>query len=355
MSLEQKLRDTPAAERRSGPARPDAVDRVGAGIRWRRRRRHVVVALVLSMLIVTVATPIAISEMTGGTAPAGAPDSRLVPWLDSPAAAPSNLARRAPRPDQRPCAAGDLGRSAWVEDDGGVSGRRTHTVLIANAYDARCTLSGSAAVTAVDGDGRRTTIPIEPLAPVRDPARQHPATIDPGEPARIDIAQAAGCGGSTSTGERRTYRDLAIVLHGRSFPLSDLEIDEGCGISIGQWYVQPPLLNAPEATAAIDAPSRVRRGEMLQYQVSLTGVGRHVRLGPCPVYRQSIGGPGAYYQLNCSVGIIPSDSVTFAMRIRVPVDTKPGSIRLEWMVVMPNGEVVIADLARAGVPIEVVE
>lgn len=353
MSLDQDLRDTLADGRRALPSWPDAVERVQAGIKLRKRRRRAVVASVVSVLAIAFAAPVAVSSWSSDAQPVGAPDGDVVPWLDSPVAAPDYLARRESRPNQQPCAAKDLGRSAWVEDAGEIGGHRVHTILVSNASDTRCTLSGSASLSAVDGSGARVEVPTQSLLPSSGPSRQYPATVDPGEPARIDIGQAAGCGAGTPAGQSPTYSDLALGVDSNSYKLEAVKVDPHCPVVIGQWYVQPPLLNA-HGTAKIDAPPTVRRGATLLYRVSLSSTALPVHAGQCPIYRQSAGGPGSYFRLNCSSGgIEPNEPVTFEMRLAIPADAEPGKTTLEWMVIMADGKVVIADLATGGVPIEI--
>jgi hypothetical protein len=355
MSLEQELRDTLGDDRRALPAWPDAVERVQAGVKQRRLRRRAVVASVSSVLIIAFAAPVAVWKWTGGTQQVGGPGNDVAPWLDSPVPAPDNLARREPRPEQNRCADKDLARSAWIENGGEADGYRIHTVLVSNASDTRCTMSGSASLSAVDNGQQAAALATQPLRPVSGPALQYPATIDPGEPARIDVGQPIDCGAGTPTGQPRTYSDVNLMVDGKGYALKTLSIDVGCPVFIGQWYVQPPLLNAM-GTATIQAPGQVRRGETLVYQVSLSGTGLPTQAGACPVYRQTAGGPGAYFRLNCSAATVQQDGpVTFAMQIKISADAAPGKATLEWMLIMADGRVVIANLAAGGVPIEILE
>jgi len=153
------------------------------------------------------------------------------------------------------------------------------------------------------------------------------------------------------------YRDIALVTLGHEFPISELEISTACPVGVGPWYVLPPLLNAAWVVASIEAPAQVRRGEALEYVVSLHNASpRPFPLNPCPVYLQRLGEHAGTYQLNCAVSTIPAHtSVRFAMRLRVPDQAPVGETRLTWMAVMADGEVAIADLATGGVPITVTD
>ncbi|HLL64528.1 MAG TPA: hypothetical protein VK453_02145 [Micromonosporaceae bacterium] len=367
MSLEQELREVLTDSARALPAWPDAVGRIQVGVRRRRTRRRAAVAVVALVGAVLVGIP-AVAELRGGRAapiggPSGAPptgglsaappvgglSAAVVPWLDTPADPPTDLARRSPRPDREPCAVADMVDNTWVERSQTPSGGPVLTVLMGGSMVPRCTLAGSAELTGVDiTTGRRTRIPVTAGTSVDGGIKQYPATIDGGEAARIDIV--GGCNDSGPTG----YRDAALTVQGREIPLPDLKLTMDCRLSIGSWYVQPPLLNAP-LTVQITAPDTTRAGTDLDYTVTVRNTfPRPYRLAPCPVYRQTFDGLASTFRLNCAIREIGAhSSATFAMRVRVPADAPAGPARLRWMAVLADGTVAIGDIATDGVVVQV--
>lgn len=94
---------------------------------------------------------------------------------------------------------------------------------------------------------------------------ERPATVDPGEAARVDVIVPASCAGPSGP-----VSDVAIVVLGRAIPVSSLEAPAECPVAFGRWYVIPPLLNVPHLMASIEAPRQVRRGADLRYSVTIT-------------------------------------------------------------------------------------
>jgi len=332
------------SDRHAVPNWPDAAGE--KAVSW--RRRIMVSALVTTVALIGAAAVVGSGVRHSGAA-ADASSDRLTPWVDSPAEPPMNLARRSRRDDRRPCAVTDLNRP-WVEEDETDDGRPAQVVLLPNGADSRCTLAGSARLVATNvATGMRVELPAGPVASVDSDVRQFPATVDPGEPARLDIVASGECAGAAGH-----YRDARLVVLGREFPLDRLRLGADCPVGIGSWYVQPPLLNAP-LTAEIEAPTQVQRGQTLEYVVTLSTSRSSVRLDPCPTYRQALGSVGSYHQLNCVVTSVRAhEPVRFAMRLNVPGDAAVGLTTLRWMAVTASGEVVIGDLATGGRRIEVI-
>ncbi len=285
----------------------DPVARVGMGIR--RRRRNRTLAIASAALAVAVGLPAAILWPVPGS------DHGIIPYGDGGIVAAPALARRAPRPDTTPCEASNLGNHR-------VSGQ---TLYVANLGDKRCTLSAPATLdNGVVAGGR-----------FAGDDKQYPATIDPGESARMDLA-ATACDRETSV------RVLGVTL-----PLG-----KTCVTAAGAWYVEPPLLDAP-LTVTIDAPAAVRSGQYFDYVVTvLNAMPGTFGLDACPKYLQTLGGSDAQWRrLDCDghTSIPAHTALRFAMRAYVPAaHSAGGQIRLEWMAAMADGTV-----AASGVKLDV--
>lgn len=343
MSIDQDLRRILTDARHAPPAWPDAVERVITGVRRRRRRRALLAASVCAV-VVLASLGVAATWRDRPVAPG---ETEVVPWIDAPAPVPTNIARTSPRAEGRPCEKDRFG-DAWIDTRTGTGGTSIRTVLVPSLTIDRCTIRGSVRVTAVDLDTNRTVeLPIAPGAPETAPYAQFPATVVPGDAARIDITTTGDC----APGATRVRPDSVTLTmaDGTVVRVPGLRIDDACAVRVGSWYVLPKLLNAP-VTATIDTPTEVRRGTTLEYTVTM---GKGFR--GCPVYGQRLATgawrlPDSYHHLNCRrVG--PD---RYEMRLEVPTDLAPGVYLLSWTAVMPDGEVVIADMRHGGVDVKVV-
>src|SRR5207244_3937048 len=107
---------------------------------------------------------------------------------------------------------------------------------------------------------------------------------------------------------------------------------------------------ALRAGTVLDAPLSVRRGQVLQYSVTITNTGlnslgleTNTLSGPidgnCPVYRQLLGPTASpSLLLNCGKdGLIlqPDEAVRFEMRFAVPADQPLGRSTLSWQYLEP--------------------
>ncbi|HZO66891.1 MAG TPA: hypothetical protein VFB74_17980 [Kribbellaceae bacterium] len=346
MNVEEHLRRVLADERFALPAWQDPAERVGRGIRRRRLQRSAVAAAAAAVVLGGVLVPSWAGRRS--RSPVGNGD-QPVPWLSiSAPATPTPGLRRDPRPDARDCTAADLGRRAWVEPGAGIQ--------LVNISDSRCTLRGSPGVVATEpATGRRTTLDVHTVSAGIPAGAQFPATIDPGEAATTDFGHPAGC--ASPAGIVR-YRDPALVVLGREVPVSGQEELHVCPtLIVFPWSVMAPLLHVPFQVASIQAPATVRRGQTLDYIVTiLNASGTAYRLNPCPAYTQRLGEGATTFGLNCAVSEIPPHrSVRFQMRLAVAADAPLGETRLTWMAVAGDGRVIIADLATGGVPITVTQ
>jgi hypothetical protein len=174
---------------------------------------------------VGAAGPASTAPAPSGSAPAAAAAS------GSPAgAAPSS------GPTARACTAGDLPGSATLGDDNGAAGTALHYVVVVNRGSTRCTLAGYPALASIDSTGRVTAVPADQGSPF-DPSADFgtPATIDPGQPARVLVTSSLSCNGGANP---TTYRDLALVAAGTRIRIPGLVLETTCPLRVGAWYQQ---------------------------------------------------------------------------------------------------------------------
>jgi hypothetical protein len=341
--MEEQLREALNDERLAIAGWPDPVSRISQGIRRRRRRRRLTVIAAIAA-ITLLGTSVALTDDPAVTVP-----TEPIAWLAAPVD-PPQLARRSPRESRPPCP--PVRANPWVEVDAAPGGRFVITILLPSGHSERCTISGSAQLIATDRrTGDRGVLPSVPGDFIDTAPKQRPATIDPGEPARLDVGIERDCVADDMTPE---YTDWALQMDGRQIELPDMAFPYACVLRISDWYVQPPLLNAP-LTVTMQAPGQVRRGEELEYTVTvLNAFDRPIRLDRCPTYLQQFGEQAQWLRLNCAITAFPPHvPVRFTMRLVVPADMPPGLANLAWMAVLANGEVAIAELANGGLPIEV--
>ncbi|HEX6498003.1 MAG TPA: DUF4232 domain-containing protein [Micromonosporaceae bacterium] len=344
MNLEERLRDALTDDHLALPPWPDATVRVRAGIRRRRRRTATVAASVVAVAAIVSTAPVLLRG--GGTAPPGGqpgatPTLSAVPWLDEPVdpAAPTSTPSGARAESARPCTAADLSRTAKGEPANAAGGHVQNVVRLTNVSSSTCSLVGFVDLIATDvGTGTRATLRTGYGSTFFDggPGKRYPATIAPGEDARIDIVTGNGCYGGL--GEPHRYRDVALVVAGRQYPVPGLTLQTWCPLQVGAWYTlvdEPTAAPSPRfATLSVDvvAPASVARGATLDYVVTLVNSGPvAVPLDPCPVYQQELWRNTGTYRLNCSPGEIPAGgSVRFAMRLAVASGTPLGPTPLRW-------------------------
>ncbi|GAA0817668.1 DUF4232 domain-containing protein [Spirilliplanes yamanashiensis] len=271
-----------------------------------RRRRGAVVA---AAALVAAALAAASAARPDGF---GMPVAGPVPWADDPAASVPPLLRRAPLPPAPPC---DPARLGPLRTDGGGA---WHTV---NTGPRRCTLAGRPALVAGAGAAVRTV----PAVRGRSELEQYPATVEPGEAARV-VVEARDC---PATGPALTAPRL--VIGGAELPMDGLPVSEGCPASVSDWHVVPPVVGGP-ARVTVAAPPQVRAGGTAEYTVTFDR-----GLDECPVYLAQFDGAGAWRQLGCRWL-----ARTYTMRLAVPPDANPGDHRLGWRAVWPDGRMTVA-------------
>ena len=348
MTVEEKIRRELIDARHTGPGWPDPVERITKGVR-RRRRRHATFAGAAATLIVAgaVAVPLAVQRQ-GGDGDFAA-DSGIVAWVATPASIGQPV-RRQPRPAARPCRGGDLDRNAWVprsEDGSGVL-----SIAVRNVSSTRCTLDAPVSISAVRaGAAGRSAVPSQPGAVASGKPRQAPATVDPGEPAMIDIRPVGTC--SHSSTHATVVGKLELSVLGQGIAVSGVDAVKACSFDVGSWYVVPPMINASSQLVTINAPAEVQRGTELTYTVNILNPSdAPLSLNPCPAYVETVGRAKETYRLNCTTSsVAPHKSITYEMRIRIPGDIPTGKSTLSWMAVMGNGEVALGNISTGGAPI----
>ncbi|MFG2040782.1 hypothetical protein [Dactylosporangium sp. NPDC048998] len=341
------------AAMRTGPsqvaARPDPVARVESGVTRRRRRR---------LLVTTAAAALAVGTVVAGTGLIidrpfrSTADTSTAVGAEPVAAAPQIL-RRSPRPDRQPCRIDNVDSMDWIVQSA-PWGLSTGLALRPNNSD-RCTLSGRPQLSGIN----TATGASEPIAAVdagqldTSVTRQFPATIDPGEPARIEIR-----GGKCPAGqEPRSYRSLVVTVGTQKIPLpSSRSLTGICGADVSQWFVEPPMLYAA-LNAKLEAPRVLGRGQDFTYTVQIDNVyARNYPLSSCPIFRLGIAATdiGPWQRINCTQAAIHGhDSIRFTLHGQIPPDTEPGQHKLTWMAAMSTGEATIADMGTGGTTVTI--
>jgi hypothetical protein len=299
--------------------------------------RHAILAVAALVLLTGSTTACTAPGARSGALPtagaAGSTGPATNAWLDSPASVPQQP-EPTPRPEARPCTAADLPSTATFTGSGGISQTDSKLVVVRNVGRSACTPASDVRFQNTDARGVVHDVVTERYESGPGPAG--PATIEPGESARLLIVMAR-CQDDSDT---VTYRGISLIAAGRRIRVPGLRIGGCQKLMVGQWWPPQPDQTSPPApryaalTSVIEAPDTVRAGDTLQYTVVLTNPGPDpVRLDPCPVYQELFYKGLETYLLNCSPGTIGAGtSVRFAMRVQVPAFTPAGANRLTWMI-----------------------
>jgi hypothetical protein len=270
-----------------------------------------------------------------------------------PVAAPRIL-RRSARPDRPPCRLDNVDSVSYIKQSAPWGPSTGFAVRPNN--DGRCTLSGTPLLSGVNiATGKSEPIPTAQLGPLDNRVvRQFPATIDPGEPARVDIHGALQCPAGQ---KRRSYRDLALTVGTKKISLpTAVFLSEICGADVSHWYVEPPMLYAA-LNATLKVPTVLRRGEDFTYTVKIDNVySGSYPMPSCPVVRLGIGGTEIepWQRIACTQSAIHGhNNIAFTLYGRIPPDTEPGRHKLTWMAAMSTGEALIADMGTDGATVTV--
>ncbi|WP_433368797.1 hypothetical protein ACQPZX_42250 [Actinoplanes sp. CA-142083] len=344
-TIEDDLRAAMHAGPSPLPAWPDPVARVEAGITRRRRRKLLVTAAAVVLVAGAAAGGLAVVTHRPP------PSTSIV--SAEPVAAPQIL-RRSPRPDAPPCRLDQVGAVDWIVQSA-PWGQSTGFALRPTNSE-RCTVSGKPALSGVNtATGASEPIAAADLGPLdQSVVRQFPATIDPGEMARVQIRANTTC----PAGEKpRSYRDLTLTVGEKKLSLPASRVLKGvCGADVTQWFVEPPMDYA-SLNATVEAPAVLRQGEEFSYTVRISNVfPSEYPMDSCPVFQLGVAAKttGPWQRIECTQDSIDDhDSVEYTLRGQIPPDTGPGPRKLTWMAVMSNGEAVIADMGTDGTAVTI--
>jgi hypothetical protein len=339
-SIEDELRELFADPRRHPAPWPDATTRVRSGMRRRHRRRvagtagSVTLALLVAIAVAAAWVRPVAPPPPGPPAPTPTPSA--VAWSDLPSA-PYPPAALDPRPSTVECATRDLALSPVLP--GAAMGTEYYLVEVRNTGPAPCTLSGQPTLRYTDANGAtRTGQTQEMTSLVQDP-NAVPATINPGETARLQLKTATYCSANQDGAARVRWNNARLVMaDGGTLPLG-VSLTADCGVGMSPWSRPDPGSSADPAwgnlIVSLELPTTVQIGQAMEYTVTLANpTDVAVPLSPCPNYLQDLTmvKAGGYSRLNCVVSEIPPrDEVRFAMRLLVPdYVTTTGPVTLNW-------------------------
>jgi hypothetical protein len=308
---------------------------------------------------------------TGSSTPAGAsPSSAYVPWLPLAATGQVPLAS-SPSPNPPPSVAAGMPRcgasqlEGMFNGSGGGAGHPVTSVSLRNRSAAPCYLFGYPDITIVDALGRvlaRAAGTAQRGTFVDPQGAAVPAPMSVGAlPLGASEARAAVPGEAYMNVEWYDCRapmaanllvDLPMnggrltVAYAIPAPYSPVcdglppgsptsHVARGPFIPYDLSEAQPTLL---PVTIALRAPATAKRGSTLTYLVVVTNSGStDYSLNPCPDYFEAMQAkvPVATYRLNCGpVGhIAPGESVTFEMRLTLPMSMATGPNSLLWSLI----------------------
>lgn len=331
------------------------VDAVHAGVTARRRRRVAVTSTAGVMALLAVgavalnrqdnAKP---SRLLTDPTPTATTDDR-VPWLAlPPPSAPSAGTTPTAVPTATDCQGPDLAFTRMERD--GAAGTLYNVFLVRNVSSSTCTLAGSPAISVSGTKGGD----LEHDSGIVDGVT--PATIGPGDTARVALATSLNCPGATTD-----YINVELVLEA-GYPIATHQsLQSTCPVRVSDWFTDGLAAPKPYSglSASIEgAPLDPAPGGTLDHTVVLTNAGQQdITLpNPCPAYREFISdGTQANtvdvsYGINCAGwnGVIPAGgSVRLQMQLQIPSGlTEP--VKFFWALVSDAGHPLLtADGLRA--------
>jgi hypothetical protein len=353
-------------EREIGAPPPGARQRVLAGVSHATRRparrwqtaASVVALLLAAAIVVTLLVARENQRPLPGNKPAG-----VIPWLPLPAQLYAPIPP-SPSPSPlpagtRPCTPAQL--QVNVLGSNGAGGHVFRSFGFAGRGPSACFVEGTPSVALFDRSGR--LLPFKARSPFMPPASTEPVLVEPGtlpdpyansalKPGQaavtIDwVSQPEQCQGSAGVQIAMAKITLPSGGHALTVTLPTAPGAYTCqGLGIGAFEGPPPPVEQPTVlplpAIALKVPSSVRAGEVLVYEVTLTNETPLPMdlIANCPNYGEQLflsdpsGIPPvaikSLFQLNClPAGTIqPMASLTFEMRLAVPLDTTPGSYKL---------------------------
>jgi hypothetical protein len=351
-------------EHEIGAPPPGARQRVLAGVSHatpRPARRWQTAASVVALLLAAaIVVTLLVARENQRTVPGNKP-SGVIPWLSLPAQVeapviPSPTPSPLPASTQ-PCTPVQL--QANVLGSNGAGGHVFRSFGFAGRGPSACFVEGTPSMALFDRSGR--LLPFKARSPFMPPGSTEPVLVEPGplpdpntnlKPGQaavtIDwVSQPEQCQGSA--GVQIAMAKITLPSGGPALTVT-LPTAPGAytcqGLGIGAFEGPPPPVEEPAVlplpAIALKVPSSVRAGGVLVYQVTLTNGTLQPMdlLANCPNYGEELflsaskdSPPRAIkplFQLNCTPAgtIQPTASLTFEMRLAVPVDTTPGSYSL---------------------------
>lgn len=270
------------------------------------------------------------------------PAQSVVPWVDRPVPSYVPPSPSLPPADARPCRPADLRAESGQVGFG--LGNSNLPVTFVNASTSACTLIGYPTLVGIDVNGVAHPIATAHGSYFGDPGR--PANIAPGGSAVLNVSGADACPAALD-GVHQTFELLRIGLPaGGSVEVAGSAFDTACGVSASQFGV-PAAANPPvdvplsPLTATIAAPGSVVAGTTMRYIVTITNpTDTDYSLVPCPAYEQFVGSGSAgrwtatiregYLDCDLVSVIAAHGSVSYEMRLAIPVDQPAGEAKFGW-------------------------
>ncbi|HVC78083.1 MAG TPA: hypothetical protein VND96_16350 [Candidatus Micrarchaeaceae archaeon] len=353
-------------ERQIGSPPPGARQRVLAGVShaaWRRARRWQAAASVVALLLAAaIVATLLVARENQRSAPGNKPVG-VIPWVPLPAQlqapvvpspSPSPLPSGTP-----PCTAAQLQVNVW--GGGGAGGHILTSFGFAGRGPGACFVNGTPMVSLFDRSGR--LLPFKANGSFFPSETTGPVLIEPGPLPDPNSGTGLKYGQAQVTIDWDTQPETCpssgvqvgvakITLPGGVYALtvtipSEPEAYTCLGLGVGTFQGPVPVVEEPPTpplpAVTLKAPSSVRAGRVLVYQVTLTN---HTLqpvdlVANCPSYGEQLFAshpsqpPGIkpMFQLNCAPAgtVLPTASLTFEMRLAVPGDDTPGTYTLVWM------------------------
>lgn len=267
-----------------------------------------------------------------------------VPWTDRPGVSLLELASSASA--NRACLAHDIHVEIGLV--GAYQGHQTQELFVGNVAPDACWVTAPPAMAIAFSDGRQVAVGRGKSMSVIGASRGVDG-LAPRAKVHVLIGTPGTCAGAG------TLPKVATVVR---LKLSQTEVVAVSGTWINAECGDPELLafdlqqaavpNVPASSlrASLIIPHSTSPGGTLIYLVTLSNpTATAIALDPCPSYTESIGLRAPVrqtFQLNCSaVGSIPAGtSVTFEMRLAVPINFPKGTTKLSWQLEVPNGTLV---------------
>lgn len=273
----------------------------------------------------------------------------VVPWTDSAPPTAMVAAVQASALNYPSCTAADV--TVTNTTGGKAMGGFQLPTTIRNTSPSPCSLTDADLRLLTQHDGS-----IQPIATTAiNAGKASSIVLAPGATTHFQAAITGACTGTGLLGPWSQpvwlqVHGTLIRLHGVLLPtdarLTCAGINNDAGSSAYYRNDPEPAPTGPytSARATITAPKTVTAGQTLNYTVTLTNTGRAtLTFTDCPSYQQfatgrSTNGHRAETEtlntLNCSPAhpLKQGASTTFAMRIAIPANASPGSLKLSWLI-----------------------